>query len=194
MWFSSGRQEADQEVDVRSQCSSVCVWSPNLSQTSLPSLEEQLPVDASEPTPAKAPQPGRKLRPSRTNKLPKREGSDGHGAGHLLVVDDEVRVALVVVEDDVDLRVHPVVHAGVKKVTGGVTGVDGRRPPHGGIPHGEPAEPEEERVSLVACFWRVALERGSGAWLWRRTHLPVRTLARNMQCTPFGERLEKLWE
>lgn len=26
------------------------------------------------------------------------------------------------------------------------------------------------------------------------THLPVRTLARNMQWTPLGERLEKLWE
>lgn len=66
-------------------------------------------------------------------------GSDGHRAGHLLVVDDEVRVALVVVEDDVDLRVHPVVHARVEQVAGGVAGVDGRGPPHGGVSYGEPA-------------------------------------------------------
>lgn len=61
------------------------------------------------------------------------QGLDGDSAGYLLVVDDEVRVALVIVEDDVDLGVHPVVHTGVKKVTGGVTGVDGWRSPHGGI-------------------------------------------------------------
>lgn len=61
--------------------------------------------------------------------------SDGDGGGHFLVVDDEVRVALVVIEDDVDLRVHPVVHAGVVQVAGGVPGVDGRRPAHGGVSH-----------------------------------------------------------
>lgn len=64
--------------------------------------------------------------------------SDGHGAGHLLVVDDEVGVTLVVVEDDVDLRVHPVVHARVEQVAGGVAQVDGGRPAHGGVSNGEP--------------------------------------------------------
>lgn len=63
---------------------------------------------------------------------------DGHCAGNLLVVDDKVRVALVIVEDDIDLGVHPVVHTGVIKVTRGVTGVDGRRPSHGGISYCEP--------------------------------------------------------
>lgn len=66
------------------------------------------------------------------------QGLDRDSAGYLLVVDDEVRVALVVVEDDVDLGVHPVVHTGVKKVTGGVTWVDGWRSPHGGISYSEP--------------------------------------------------------
>lgn len=70
--------------------------------------------------------------------------SDGHGAGHLLVVDDEVGVALVVVEDDVDLRVHPVVHARVEQVAGGVAQVDGGRPAHGGVSYGEPEGRREE--------------------------------------------------
>lgn len=64
--------------------------------------------------------------------------SDGDGAGDFLVVDDEVGVALVVVEDDIDLRIHPVVHARVEEVAGGVAGVDGRGSPHGGIPNSEP--------------------------------------------------------
>lgn len=71
-------------------------------------------------------------------------GSDGHGAGHLLVVDDEVGVALVVVEDDIDLRIHPVVHTRVKQVAGGVAWVDGRRPAHGGVSYGEPERQAEE--------------------------------------------------
>lgn len=66
------------------------------------------------------------------------QGLDGDSAGNLLVLNDKVRVALVVVEDDVDLGVHPVVHAGVEKVTGGVTGVDGWRSPHGGISYSKP--------------------------------------------------------
>lgn len=66
------------------------------------------------------------------------QGLDRDSAGYLLVVDDEVRVALVVVEDDVDLGVHPVVHTGVEKVTGGVAGVDGWRSPHGGISYSKP--------------------------------------------------------
>lgn len=72
--------------------------------------------------------------------------SDGDGAGDLLVVDDEVGVALVVVEDDVDLWVHPVVHARVEEVAGGVTGVDGRGSPHGGIPYGEPEGGKKKEV------------------------------------------------
>lgn len=67
------------------------------------------------------------------------QGLDGHSARYLLVVNDKVRVALVVVEDDVDLRVHPVVHTGVVKVTGGVAEVDGWRSPHGGISYSKPA-------------------------------------------------------
>lgn len=70
--------------------------------------------------------------------------SDGHGSRHLLVVDDEVGVALVVVKDHVDLRIHPVVHARVKQVTGGVAGVDGGRPAHGGVSSGEPEGQTEE--------------------------------------------------
>jgi len=63
---------------------------------------------------------------------------DGDSAGYLLVVNDEVGVALVIVEDDIDLGVHPVVHTGVIKVTGGVTKVDGWRSPHGGISYSKP--------------------------------------------------------
>lgn len=37
-------------------------------------------------------------------------GLDCNGAGYLLVVNNEVRVALVIIEDDIDLGVHPVVH------------------------------------------------------------------------------------
>lgn len=68
------------------------------------------------------------------------QGLDGHSAGYLLVVNDKVGVALVIVEDDIDLGVHPVVHTGVKKVTGGVTDVDGWRSPHGGISYSEPVD------------------------------------------------------
>lgn len=70
-------------------------------------------------------------------------------------MDDEVWVALVIIEDDVDLWIHPVVHTRVKKVTGGVTGVDGWRPPHGGIPNSKPADPEKDTVSLGGWFWRL---------------------------------------
>lgn len=58
-------------------------------------------------------------------------------------MDDKVGVALVIVEDDINLGVHPVVHAGVIEVTGGVAGVDGRRAPHGGISYRKPANTEE---------------------------------------------------
>lgn len=61
------------------------------------------------------------------------QGLDGDSAGYLLIVNDKVRIALVVVEDDIDLGVHPVVHTGVEKVTGRVTRVDGWRSPHGGV-------------------------------------------------------------
>lgn len=61
----------------------------------------------------------------------------------------KVRVALVIIEDDIDLRVHPVVHTRVKKVTGGVTGVDGRRPPHGGVSSSKPRQRhKKEEVSV----------------------------------------------
>lgn len=59
-------------------------------------------------------------------------------------MNDKVRVALVIVEDDIDLRVHPVVYTGVKKITRGVTGVDGWRSSHGGISYSKPAETQEE--------------------------------------------------
>lgn len=64
-------------------------------------------------------------------------------------MDDEVGVALVVVEDDVDLRVNPVVHARVKEVAGGVAGVDGRGSPHGRIPYGEPEGGKKTEVLRV---------------------------------------------
>lgn len=67
------------------------------------------------------------------------QGLDGNCAGYLLVVNDKVRVALVVVEDDVDLGVHPVVHTGVVKVTRGIARVDGWRSAHGGISYSKPA-------------------------------------------------------
>lgn len=66
------------------------------------------------------------------------QGLDGDSAGYLLVVNDKVRVALVVVEDDIDLGVHPVVHTGVIKVAGGVAEVDRWRSPHGGISYSKP--------------------------------------------------------
>lgn len=63
-------------------------------------------------------------------------------------MNDKVRVALVIVEDDIDLRVHPVVHTGVKKVTRGVAGVDGWRSSHGGVSYGKPADTQEEEESV----------------------------------------------
>lgn len=66
------------------------------------------------------------------------QGLDGDSAGYFLIVNDKVRVALVIVEDDIDLRVHPVVHTGVIKVTGGVTKIDGWRSSHGGISYSKP--------------------------------------------------------
>lgn len=78
------------------------------------------------------------------------QGLDSNSAGYLLVVNDEVRVALVIVEDDVDLGVHPVVHAGVIKVTGGVTRVDGWGSSHGGISYSKPTETEDgDEISHV---------------------------------------------
>lgn len=68
------------------------------------------------------------------------QGLDRDCVGYLLVVNDKVGIALVIVEDDIDLGVHPVVHTGVIKVTGGVTEVDGRRPPHGGISYSKPVQ------------------------------------------------------
>lgn len=68
------------------------------------------------------------------------QGLDSDSAGYLLVVNDKVRIALVIVEDDIDLVVHPVVHTGVIKVTGGVTRVDGWRSSHGGISYSEPVQ------------------------------------------------------
>lgn len=65
--------------------------------------------------------------------------SDGHGAGNLLVLDDEVGVTLVIVKDNEDLGVQPVVHAGVVQVARGVPGVEGGRASHGGIAHGDAA-------------------------------------------------------
>lgn len=60
-------------------------------------------------------------------------------------MNDKVRVALVVIEDDKDLGVHPVVHAGVIEVTRGVTRVDWRRSPHGGISYSIPAYKQEDK-------------------------------------------------
>lgn len=73
------------------------------------------------------------------------QASDCHRSGYLLVVYDEIRVALVIVEDDIDLWIHPVVHARVKEVTGGVTGIDGWRPPHRGISNSKPVETKDMR-------------------------------------------------
>lgn len=66
------------------------------------------------------------------------QGLDSNNAGYLLVVNDKVRIALVIIENDINLRVHPVVHTGVIKVTGRVTGVDGWRSSHGGISYSKP--------------------------------------------------------
>lgn len=82
------------------------------------------------------------------------QGLDGNSAGYLLVVNDEVRVALVIIEDDIDLGVHPVVHTGVKKVTGGVTKVDWWRSPHGGISYGKPASEDFGQEHAVDSFGR----------------------------------------
>ena len=73
------------------------------------------------------------------------QGLDSDSAGYLLVVNDKVRVALIIVEDDIDLRVHPVVHTGVVKITGGVTRVDGWRSAHGGISYSKPVETQQRR-------------------------------------------------
>lgn len=64
----------------------------------------------------------------------------GDCIGYLLVVNNKVRVALVVVKNDINLGVHPVIHTGVIKVTGGVPRVDGWRSAHGGVSYGEPEE------------------------------------------------------
>lgn len=74
---------------------------------------------------------------------------NGNRAGYLLVVNDKVWVALVVVEDDIDLRVHPVVNTGVIKVTRGIARVDGRRSPHGGISYSIPAYTKKAKRTLL---------------------------------------------
>lgn len=74
--------------------------------------------------------------------------SDGDSAGNLLVVNDEVGVTLVIVEDDVNLGVHPVVHAGVIEVTGGVSRVEGRRSSHGWISYSKPVQTQQTN-----CQW-----------------------------------------
>lgn len=81
---------------------------------------------------------------------------DSHCAGYLLVVDDEVRVALVVVKDDIDLWVNPVVHTGVIKVTGGVAGVDRWRSPHGGISYSKPVHRKQrQKQDQIQSVWSV---------------------------------------
>lgn len=77
------------------------------------------------------------------------QGLNSDCAGYLLVVNDKVGVTLVIVEDYVDLGVHPVVHTGVIKVTGGVTEVDGWRPPHGGISYSKPVHTQQRGSGLV---------------------------------------------
>lgn len=66
------------------------------------------------------------------------QGLDSNNAGYLLVVNDKIGVALVIVENDINLGIHPVVHTGVIKVAGRVTGVDGWRSSHGGISYCKP--------------------------------------------------------
>ncbi len=86
-------------------------------------------------------------------------GLDGDSAGYLLVANDKIRVALVIVEDDIDLGVHPVVHTGVKKVTGRVTRVDGWRSPHGRISYSKPVQKETTATWLVMQFRRFMGEK-----------------------------------
>lgn len=76
------------------------------------------------------------------------QGLDSDCARYLLIVNDKVGVALVIVEDDVDLGVHPVVHTGVIKVTGGVAQVDGWWSPHGGISYSKPVH-TTKRTEIV---------------------------------------------
>lgn len=81
-------------------------------------------------------------------------GSDSDCTGHLLIVNDEVRVALVIIEDDKDLGVHPVVHAGVIEVARGVTRVDRWRPSHRGISYSIPSSEDFGQEHAVDSFRR----------------------------------------
>lgn len=69
-------------------------------------------------------------------------------------MNNEIRVALVIVEDDIDLRVHPVVHTRVIKVTGGIARVDGRRSSHGGVSYCKPASEDFGQEHAVDTFGR----------------------------------------
>lgn len=80
------------------------------------------------------------------------EVSDSDSAGYLLVVDDKVRVALVIIEDDINLGVHPVVNTGVIEVTGGITRVDRGRSPHRRISYSKPASKDFGQKHAVDSF------------------------------------------
>lgn len=85
--------------------------------------------------------------------------SDGDSAADLLVLDDEVGVALIIVEDDKDLGLEIIVHAGVVEVAGDAAGLHGRRPPHGVVAHRVPARQhlgqEHEVHALGGTFGEV---------------------------------------
>lgn len=80
--------------------------------------------------------------------------SDSDGAGYFLVVNDKVWVTLVVIEDDIDLGIHPIIHAGIVKVTGRIARVDLWRSPHGRITYGKPASEHFGEEHAVNSFGR----------------------------------------
>lgn len=50
-------------------------------------------------------------------------------------MDNKIRVALIVIKNDKNLRLKVIVHAGVVEVAGDAAGVDGRGSPHGVVAH-----------------------------------------------------------
>lgn len=66
------------------------------------------------------------------------EFSNGDGVAHFFVLDNKIRVALVVVKNDKNLRLKVIVHAGVVEVAGDTAGVHRRGSPHGVVAHRVP--------------------------------------------------------
>lgn len=79
----------------------------------------------------------------------KRHSSNSYGVAHLFILNNKVRITLIVIKDDEDLWVHPVIHAGVEQIARGVSWIQGRRPAHGRVAHRELARQDFGQEHVV---------------------------------------------